>query len=662
MTTNNHTAIATGAAANAATFENPLSQLDAAIGASVSTLTTTAKNVVGAVNEVDAQVDAEHNANGTHKTGIISDTYLATDVKMGSLAALTTTAKTSMQAAVNELVTKLSGTNRPNLMWDPFNEYATPTIADGGVVRWLSYPNLSIISPDAGNPFTGKTLRMGTGAAINGRQVFLSECGLRPTEVVQFSVLLKAASGSGATYQRQAQADGTGVQLTNGTTTAFTNVLQILTFSFTILATTTQIGLGIQRMTGTADIDIYAMWLEKGTVASANPSPSAVMPLKWSQLAAVKSEVETARGTSGTLNARLNAIETAFQPCLDNYGRHYLRSWQAKLAKVQNAVADSHAVISIIGDSWVNGLITPIVTRLQTTYGDSGPGFLQFGNYSAILVSGGSFTRAGTWTDDTKTINSLGPHCAHATSTDTATPASYTVVGIINSFIIHYIKKLNGGSFRYRVDTGGWTSVDTSNGSTVYATEVITGLASSSHTLIIEVTVAGTAGVTLTGVDCREDTVGVRLHFLGNAGALSLSFSQLNSTIWSDGMAALESDLVVILLGTNDKDTNVTPATFATNINTIIDRIQTLNPLCDILLLTPADNNIAGNTYTVADYVAQERAIAVSQNTACMDIYMNFGPFSDGNARGLYLNSNHPNENGYVLIKNLLIKNFLDVI
>lgn len=74
MTTNNHTDISSGAAANAATFNSPLGQLDAAIGnratlgiagtptivAALGTaaMTTTAQTVIGAINEVDADLTA----------------------------------------------------------------------------------------------------------------------------------------------------------------------------------------------------------------------------------------------------------------------------------------------------------------------------------------------------------------------------------------------------------------------------------------------------------------------------------------------------------------------------------------------------------------------------------------------------------------------------
>lgn len=58
MSTHNHTAIANGAAANAATINTPLGTIDAAIG-NLTALTTTAKtSAVAALNEIDADVAA----------------------------------------------------------------------------------------------------------------------------------------------------------------------------------------------------------------------------------------------------------------------------------------------------------------------------------------------------------------------------------------------------------------------------------------------------------------------------------------------------------------------------------------------------------------------------------------------------------------------------
>jgi hypothetical protein len=152
MTPQNYTAVSTGAAANAATFNNPLDQLDDAIGAAVSTLTTTAKTVVGSLNELDAQIGAAASSSGTLGTSIdtdgtlkagavdgstiladtiITDAKLAADVKIGSLAALNTTTKASVVAAINELVDLFSGLTAPSSLIESLESYWTLDEASG---------------------------------------------------------------------------------------------------------------------------------------------------------------------------------------------------------------------------------------------------------------------------------------------------------------------------------------------------------------------------------------------------------------------------------------------------------------------------------------------------------------------------------------------------
>ena len=59
MTTDNHTAITSGAAADAATFNSPLGELDAAIGDLTSLTTTEKGSAVGAINEVVAVIPSD---------------------------------------------------------------------------------------------------------------------------------------------------------------------------------------------------------------------------------------------------------------------------------------------------------------------------------------------------------------------------------------------------------------------------------------------------------------------------------------------------------------------------------------------------------------------------------------------------------------------------
>jgi hypothetical protein len=64
----------------------------------------------GGTANLQAFIDAVEAAGSgtTPGAGVVTDAMMATDVKIGSLAALTTTAKTSIQAAINELVTSVA--------------------------------------------------------------------------------------------------------------------------------------------------------------------------------------------------------------------------------------------------------------------------------------------------------------------------------------------------------------------------------------------------------------------------------------------------------------------------------------------------------------------------------------------------------------------------
>ena len=64
----------------------------------------------GATATLQAFINATDAAGSgtTPGAGVVTDAMMATDVKIGSLASLTTTAKTSIQAAINELVTSVA--------------------------------------------------------------------------------------------------------------------------------------------------------------------------------------------------------------------------------------------------------------------------------------------------------------------------------------------------------------------------------------------------------------------------------------------------------------------------------------------------------------------------------------------------------------------------
>ncbi|MEZ7001907.1 SGNH/GDSL hydrolase family protein, partial [Klebsiella variicola] len=72
---------------------------------------------------------------------------------------------------------------------------------------------------------------------------------------------------------------------------------------------------------------------------------------------------------------------------------------------------------------------------------------------------------------------------------------------------------------------------------------------------------------------------------------------------WLDAFDNLGADLVTIMLGTNDQGAQLSAATFRANILTMIDRVRSVRPTADILLICPAENNRpAGNSIPMSTY------------------------------------------------------------
>ena len=336
-------------------------------------------------------------------------------------------------------------------------------------------------------------------------------------------------------------------------------------------------------------------------------------------------------------------------------------NWWGQLAKIETATSNEQAILAVVGDSWVqNGDITrPLNTWLQATYGNAGPGYVGIGkNHGSPDSTLVTYARTGTWTDHDNggSPQGNGVDIADANSTDTVTPAQVTVVATFNTAVIHFQKMLNGGDFRWRLDGGSWTTVTTANASTIYATSTISGLSTASHTLDVQILNAGSAGVTLFGIDLQRTGNGARLLRLGNGGSTAAQYIASNATLWQAGLTAFAPSAVALLLGTNDMSGNVAPSSFGGSIDTLCTRIQAAVPLADVILLSPADNGLTGKTYTVSQYRDELRNAAVRNSALFIDTYRSIGSYTNGNSRGLCLNTSHLNANGGRVVADMMIR------
>jgi hypothetical protein len=540
----------------------------------------------------------------------------------------------------------------PDSLWvDPRNKWTEPGVDWGGLSRWINPSGLTK-DDDPLNPGGTPTIFVDPDASLAaGIKVWLAELGIE--EGTPLFVTIKCAASAGSNYRlscRYFDEDDVGVGLqVDGTSTAMTGTeLPLSVNAGTVPAGAAYLAIYPHRTVGTAILGVYEWKPQVGTAYRGTLTSKPLDPTNFWY------EIIGARGEYANLNARLLALETTpFPASSDEYGRHLLRSSSAQIAKMDAGVAGSQWVIAEHGDSWIAGttIVPPLRVDLQDRYGDAGAGFAaasSAGNAVAGVTRGSS----GTWTNRDNETSPVGRGPDQTSTYSTEVGATKSWQATITDARGLYLVQPDGGSFKWRVDGGAWSSDVSTAGTLGCGYFDIPSQASGSHTIEIEVTVAGAAGVELFGVDHKIlGVIGVRVHQLGNGGLRADQAAAVPAVITEQALVALEPHLIAHTLGTNDDSANIAPATFGASMTDLIDRDRAV-PLVDVLLKTPFPNGLTPGAYTIDDYVEQTRLIAVSEEVACLDYTKLVNDYDEGDARGLYNDTAHTNSAGGRLIVN----------
>ena len=480
--------------------------------------------------------------------------------------------------------------------------------------------------------------------------------------------MLKSPFGAATIACEFVEVDSSGVDIAViGTTDSITNPAQIetqytLDFAdgnvYTLASTSSRIVCRViaTAVTGAPNIEIFVggtadshMSLPSNTVDASNFVP---------YVGAVKTLDMGNQGVNvgNTAPSVIDPVNGVWSPERDRFMRLSLRSWQAQLAKIINHTASSQAVVCVIGDSWTAGytITGPFTSILQAQFGNSGPGYVPFYSIDPP-VAGTALSTMGAWT--TKNGNTdptvEGVDLYSTNSSDVATPGSKTITttALVTGFVIHWYGQTGGGSFTWQIDGGSASTINTSS-LTGYQTTVISGLTSAPHVLLVTITVAGSAGVTLLGADAQNSAVGVRVNALGHSGAQASNYTAVNAANWEAGITALGCNLAVLQLGVNDHNANVAPATYAASMATIGARVVAALPLADVMLISSPDNGQV-STVSFSDYAVYLRAKAQVNAWGFIDQFRDFGPYVDANSRALFLGNHHPNADGGRVLANL---------
>ncbi len=357
------------------------------------------------------------------------------------------------------------------------------------------------------------------------------------------------------------------------------------------------------------------------------------------------------------------------------------------LSYISTASLYSLARIALIGDSWVDKILVDFVAGLKDlgipVYGAGWvPAFQQPSWTSPIdgttLTVGGSGTWTSVYVADGGAPNS--PYGGvNITRSDGTNGATMTIVvpatSGANQINLHYRTTPGGGTFTWKMDAGA-----TSGGISTNAAEGIVILpvlnipygtpGQGTHTLTITVT-AGTVGIFGTKIDYTTATAGtlggVIVYDVSMTGTTTLSWvdcmTAANNNAWQQGLADLNPNLAVVLLGTNDCGASRVPGpastngSYAANLTTIIGQIESaialaqvnqvaafssglpatgqIIPGADVLLVCAGDNGkVQANlgTYTMDLYRNAAQVVASASNSQLtpvgfLDLYNLLGPY-----------------------------------
>jgi hypothetical protein len=214
-----------------------------------------------------------------------------------------------------------------------------------------------------------------------------------------------------------------------------------------------------------------------------------------------------------------------------------------------------------------------------------------------------------------------------------------------------YVRNAAAASFTYAVDGGSAVSVNAGGGLLDGQTVAINGLSAGSHTIVV----TGETGTTYFAgayVYNGEETKGIQFFDAGHHGVTSSSILGSGVSHFTNGIKPTDPHLVVVGIGTNDYGNQVNPATYKTNMQTVLAAVRsacTLPPTV-VIVADSARAGVASPTYQWPEYVAKLRELVAEAptTTTLMDLSLRMPPLTD-NSLNLYADSLHENDRGHAL-------------
>lgn len=199
-------------------------------------------------------------------------------------------------------------------------------------------------------------------------------------------------------------------------------------------------------------------------------------------------------------------------------------------------------------------------------------------------------------------------------------------------------------AFTYSIDGAAAVTI-TPNGTSALQTITVTGLANTTHTVLITTTSSATTFITDAGV---RNTTGLWIANLAIGGSKS---SDWNSSAYYQNRylaSNLGLDVAFISLGANDARNSVSPATYKTNMQGLIGALQAGGTEIHLVVQTPP--NTATITAALWDsFVSAQYDLADQYDVPLVDLSHRYGSWVTANALGLFTDDLHENKAGYTM-------------
>jgi lysophospholipase L1-like esterase len=243
------------------------------------------------------------------------------------------------------------------------------------------------------------------------------------------------------------------------------------------------------------------------------------------------------------------------------------------------------------------------------------------------------WTFTGTWT-------STGVNVNFASSIVTGSTATFT--SDVAGTVVEIWSLSNSGPFTYAIDGGSAVSVTPSGSNTTHLTTV-SGLANTTHTVVI--TTTSTTNTYVLACNVRKTT---GLQVTNNAICGSTSSNWTTGTWYnSNNIAKLApASAFFISLGTNDARTGVTVASYYASMSTLVSGQIALGRQGGIIVPSPTSTvDISATLWN--QYVSAMYDLADAYDLPLVDLTDVYGTYAAANAKGLFFDSLHEKEKGY---------------